>query len=75
MNFLLRLFKNNIEEVIDVRSKPFSQDENFIKWNLKRRLKENGIDYQRMGKSLGGLEDVEKEFYEASLEKLISYQI
>jgi hypothetical protein len=38
-------------------------------------LKENGIDYQWMGKSLGGLEDVEKEFYEASLEKLISYQI
>ena len=34
MNFLLRLFKNNIEEVIDVRSKPFSHDENFIKWNL-----------------------------------------
>ncbi|GMU91353.1 MAG: hypothetical protein AMXMBFR4_04110 [Candidatus Hydrogenedentota bacterium] len=56
--FIELLRANEIETVVDVRSKPYSRYcPHFRKTNLQAALREHGIEYIFMGKNLGGRPD------------------
>jgi len=62
--FLDLLRKNGISLIVDVRSVPFSRyQSHWKKNNLQRKLDEEGIAYQFVGKELGG-KRAEKEIYD-----------
>ncbi len=60
--FVALLMKQNIECVVDVRSKPYSRFRHFNREALTERLDGHGIDYLHMGDQLGGHPDSD-EFY------------
>ena len=64
VEFVRLLKKNNIEVIIDVRSKPYSSySRHFNREALRRRLKGYGIEYLYLGDRLGGHPESD-EFYE-----------
>ena len=60
--FVALLMKHNIERVVDVRSKPYSQFRHFNREALTKRLGDLGIDYIHLGDRLGGHPESD-EFY------------
>src|SRR5688572_7143863 len=84
----VKLLQNfNIEYVIDVRSKPFSMNQEFNKDILARLLSQNDITYSFFGNELGGRPENEscytngkvdynlleqKAFYQRGIERLKS---
>lgn len=60
--FISRLKANGIDRIVDVRSVPYSHDENFREKILPARLAEEGIEYEFRGNELGG-RPYDKSFY------------
>ena len=52
--FISLLIRQNIEQLVDVRSKPYSRFHHFNREPLLKRLASKGIDYLYLGNQLGG---------------------
>lgn len=56
--FISKLKENNIELVVDVRSRPFSRwNPKFSRPSLEKELKKHSIKYLFKGNNLGGLDE------------------
>lgn len=64
--FISNLKKFKVNLIVDLRSKPYSKNVDFIKERLSRELKNHGIDYIWRGKELGGF-NVSRETWKANL--------
>ena len=74
-DFIGELKKKYIGHVVDVRTYPQSRyNPSFSKNRLAQILDGAGIFYSWMGKSLGGLEDVQEDFFLSGINELVNLQ-
>ena len=63
--FIGLLRRNDVEELVDVRSSPYSRfNPQFNRESLRRSLRVDGVDYHFLGNELGGRPDG-NEYYDA----------
>jgi len=72
--FISKLKENNIELVVDVRSRPFSRwNPKFSRPSLEKELKKHSIKYLFKGNNLGGLD--ENINFEANINQVIQLSL
>lgn len=64
------LHKNKIQDLVDIRSKPYSRKAAFNKNNLNKNLSKAGIRFWWFGDTLGGFSEID----EADIKKLAFWQ-